>query len=502
MESAAQEGGVGINDLFTSVEAGNAALALTGKGTDKFTADLEEMAAATGATEKAFDTMDESTGRSMEKMMAMFEEIKLEIGDVFLPILKDQILPVIKTLLDQFSEMPDWMKPVIVAIGAMGAALVVLGPLLIALPTAITGISAAFTILSANPIVLVIAGIIAALIILETKFGLVSKTIEFLSDVFSDFLGWILPATEGAIGGVGDFFTGIFDGIVAAADILFGVLKTMWSWTPLGIVTDNWDAISGFLSGAWDGISSTAGGALSGLAEMFGGAWDGISNTTGDWAGNMSDTFSSAIGTVEGIISPFVQMLPQEYQDMFADIGSAAKSFVSGDFKGAFKSMYDFGKKYTDLVFKQFNSFKKSTVDLFKSLSRSVSDIWNGIYRSIASVVNSITGTINTLIRGMNRLKFDVPDWVPFIGGMEWGFNIPEIPMLAEGGIVTRPTLAMIGEAGPEAVIPLSEFGSQPGGGDININIDSMTVRNDQDIKMIANELYSLVSVKNRARGI
>ena len=43
------------------------------------------------------------------------------------------------------------------------------------------------------------------------------------------------------------------------------------------------------------------------------------------------------------------------------------------------------------------------------------------------------------------------------------------IPKMAEGGIVSRPTLALIGEAGPEAVVPLSKMGS--GGGDVNINV-------------------------------
>jgi hypothetical protein len=48
--------------------------------------------------------------------------------------------------------------------------------------------------------------------------------------------------------------------------------------------------------------------------------------------------------------------------------------------------------------------------------------------------------------------------------------NLGGIPAMAEGGIVTKPTLALIGEAGPEAVVPLSKMGS--GGGDVNINVN------------------------------
>lgn len=63
--------------------------------------------------------------------------------------------------------------------------------------------------------------------------------------------------------------------------------------------------------------------------------------------------------------------------------------------------------------------------------------------------------------RGTNRLKFDVPDWVPSIGGKSFGFSISnisatKISYLASGGVVTQYTPAVIGEAGAEAVLPLT----------------------------------------------
>jgi SLT domain-containing protein len=59
---------------------------------------------------------------------------------------------------------------------------------------------------------------------------------------------------------------------------------------------------------------------------------------------------------------------------------------------------------------------------------------------------------------------------VPGLGGK--GFDVPNIPMLAEGGIVTSATLAMIGEKGPEAVIPLDRMGQMGGGTTVNINVN------------------------------
>ena len=89
--------------------------------------------------------------------------------------------------------------------------------------------------------------------------------------------------------------------------------------------------------------------------------------------------------------------------------------------------------------------------------------VFKTVFNGIASIWNNTVG----------KISFELPKWIPGIGGK--GFEMPNIPMLAEGGIVTGPTLAMIGEGnGPEAVIPLnrmSEFG-MGGGGNITINVN------------------------------
>lgn len=88
-----------------------------------------------------------------------------------------------------------------------------------------------------------------------------------------------------------------------------------------------------------------------------------------------------------------------------------------------------------------------------------VKSIFKGIFDSLFGIVklplNLIIDGINSVIRGLNSLSIDIPDWVPGFGGQTWGVNIPKIPKLARGGIVTSPTVAMIGEAGTEAVVPL-----------------------------------------------
>jgi len=118
------------------------------------------------------------------------------------------------------------------------------------------------------------------------------------------------------------------------------------------------------------------------------------------------------------------------------------------------------------------------------------SSLWDGIKEFFVNTINALIsgfeGFVNFVIRGVNKivdalngLSFEVPDWVPEIGGATLGFSIPKIPeislgriALANGGLVTGPTNALIGEAGPEVVIPLDRFESMMGvngqGGTVN----------------------------------
>jgi hypothetical protein len=109
---------------------------------------------------------------------------------------------------------------------------------------------------------------------------------------------------------------------------------------------------------------------------------------------------------------------------------------VFGAVKTGVTGVYDFFKKYVDLIL----------------------GVWKGVFNTIADVWNNTLG----------KLSFKFPSWVPGLGGK--GFDVPDIPKLANGGIVTAPTLALIGEAGPEAVVPLNRANGM--GNNITINVN------------------------------
>lgn len=135
--------------------------------------------------------------------------------------------------------------------------------------------------------------------------------------------------------------------------------------------------------------------------------------------------------------------------------------------------------------------------------------IFKGIFDSLWAIakapLNLIIRGINSLIRGANRIKFDVPDWVPGIGGKQFGFHISEIPLLAKGGVISQPTTAVIGEAGREAVVPLennlewldilaTKIANKidAGSGSYIINMDSRTIQ-----RGIARRQQELAFAKN-----
>lgn len=98
--------------------------------------------------------------------------------------------------------------------------------------------------------------------------------------------------------------------------------------------------------------------------------------------------------------------------------------------------------------------------DIFSGFKTFISGVVNGILGIVETMANGVVDSINMVIRALNKLSFDVPDWVPLIGGESWGFNLTELehvklPRLATGGITMGPTRALIGEAGREAVLPL-----------------------------------------------
>lgn len=159
-----------------------------------------------------------------------------------------------------------------------------------------------------------------------------------------------------------------------------------------------------------------------------------------------------ALGLLNGI-----KELPKKVVKVWEDIKAGIKNVISGI--------------KNNVISPGINQIKTIWMNGWTILSNTTKSIFNGIWSTIKKIINSILGGIESMANGvvngvnkvidtLNGLSFKIPSWVPVWGGQEWSMNIPtmstvSLPRLATGGITTGRTIAEIGEAGREAVLPL-----------------------------------------------
>lgn len=163
------------------------------------------------------------------------------------------------------------------------------------------------------------------------------------------------------------------------------------------------------------------------------------------------NTINNVLGVLNGVITFIKGVFTGNWTTAWNGIKKIFNTIWNG-MKNTVTTVVTFIK---DFISNAFNIIKRTITTIMNTVKSTISNVWNGIWSAVKNVINCIIGGLNSLIRGINKISFDVPNWVPVIGGKKWGFNIPNIPKLAQGGIVDKPTVAMIGEAGKEAVMPL-----------------------------------------------
>jgi hypothetical protein len=147
-------------------------------------------------------------------------------------------------------------------------------------------------------------------------------------------------------------------------------------------------------------------------------------------------------------------------------------TFISGSISGiagVITALIDVVAGVTSAVSTGFTKVKGFFTSVINYIDDTASSIMTPIVNAFKAAINTIIGLWNKLDF---KITFSVPSWVPVIGGDSWTSPdiFPDIPYLAKGGIVTSPTLAMIGEAGPEAVIPLNKAGAMGNTYNITVN--------------------------------
>lgn len=172
---------------------------------------------------------------------------------------------------------------------------------------------------------------------------------------------------------------------------------------------------------------------------------DGIAEIWASWKPTIEQIGNILIIIWNTTLKPFINWLGGVFIDAFRNLGSYIKPILD-DLKRAFSGLVDF---ITGVLTGNWRKAWQGIVDVFGG-------VFGGIVDIAKSPLNAVISLVNSAISSLNRISVSIPSWVPGFGGKSFGISIPKIPMLARGGMIGSPTLAMIGEAGyNEAVVPL-----------------------------------------------
>lgn len=262
-------------------------------------------------------------------------------------------------------------------------------------------------VLMANPIVLIvtaIAAVIAILVVLYTK-----------CEGFRNFVNSVASAIVGFVKN--------------AASAIAGFFKNLWA-TIQGI----WSAVSGwFKTNVIDPVVNFFAPIPGIIGGFFSGLWTSIQSI---WA-TVSGWFSlNVIQPLVNFFAPIVESIGGFFANLWASICSIWQAA---------------GAWFSENVTTPINN-------AFQAIGDFVKGIFNGLIGMVEGMINRIIGAINSFIGGFN----DVVGWGASFIGVDWEglATIPEVslPRLAKGGIVDSPTILEAGEAGTEAIVPLSEL--------------------------------------------
>lgn len=260
-----------LGKMFGSVEGLQAVLSLTGENAESFAADMDQVANSGGAAQAAYEEMERSLDRQMTAMKEQFDALVITIGEAFIPVLKDildAVKPVIDAIVGWMQENPELAKTIVVVAGAVGAAMAVLGPLLILLPSLISALpilGAAFVALTGpvGIIVAAIAGAIAIGVLLWKNWDTIKEKALAIFGAIADFFRHIW-------GVITDIFR---VGWEIAMAIMFPhktVLNmVIENWEPIvDFFTNLWDRVTGAFRKGWDAITGVVKGAINSIIGL------------------------------------------------------------------------------------------------------------------------------------------------------------------------------------------------------------------------------------------
>lgn len=493
MEKDAKKSGKSLSDMFGSAEAGKAALVLSAKSGKEFNDMLGKMKDSAGSTESAFNKVNAATNQGLKKALNSAKNALIGFGDVISPFIA-LVAKGISSITKAISGMSKWQKTLVVG---LGAGFIATNLAIGAFAKLTKGLSNNIKFMQKSTTA--IKDYIKATRNGETKLVKFGRGILNATKAVGKFA---ISIGKTALKGVKAFGKGILTvtkavgkfaisvgktalkGLKAFSRVSLSVAKNLGRLTLTILKNTAQLSKNGFM---WLGnkakmlacksaqLAVTAATKAMTLAQKglnlvmsmnpigivitalvaLGAIFVTLYNKC-DWFRNgVNAVWSKVKNVFIGFANFFKGAFHRDFTQTFGLLGVPLNNFFSivnsiwNGIKGVFNGVISFLS----------GTFTGNWRKVFSGLRQIISSIFGTIGGIIKAPINAAISGINSAIRAVNKISFDVPSWIPVVGGKHFGVHLPTIPALAEGGIVTKATMALVGEGKEhEAVIPLSKL--------------------------------------------
>lgn len=298
--------------------------------------------------------------------------------------------------------------------------------------------------------------------IVDLLIRILAPAIEYIVEVFrvlfnvaADILGGIADFLKGVFDIITGILTGdmskIFDGFTETGDAIMNILSALLTALldlTVAALKVIWDTIVAIFQGIWDGIVAI----FTPIGEWFSERWNDITTALAGVAKWFGDMFQKAWDGLTGIFANIGTWFGERWNDVTTALANVATWFGS-----IFKTAFEAVKNAFSTIGSFFSGVWTTVKNIFVNAGQMVGSAVGGAFKS---AVNAVLGTIENVVNGFVGMINGVIGMINKIPGVSLGsIGYVSLPRLARGGIVDSPTVAMIGEAGKEVVMPLENTG-------------------------------------------
>jgi hypothetical protein len=275
----------------------------------------------------------------------------------------------------------------------------------------------------------------------KVVFEAIQTGVSYVVDWIAQLIGWLdnfKGSSDGALSAVKDIFMFYFDFYSGIIQTFIEWAQEFWAQHGEGIletVTYYFNLIKDTISEVIDAVVGFVQEQLAILFEFWDENGAQIMEAVKTYLNFVLDiwtTVFNAIWEVIEFIMPTIVSVIEVAWDIIKGVFSASLDIIMGLIK-----------IFTGIFTGDWKKVWEGVKDVFQG-------VWNGIVTGLKASLNLIITAVNAMIRGLNRIKVDIPDWVPGFGGKTFGISIAEIPKLAKGGNILDDGAVMVGEEGPE----------------------------------------------------